>query len=310
MSTVSIARQRGLYAGITDQEIPEIRQNISRLQEQISSGKRINRPSDDPNAYAVAEEMETLGNQLDRRKSTIESARSFVDRTQQVLDGLGDLFSQAKEEGLRAANDSVSDSDREAIAQKLRSLKDEVVNQLNARHNDEYLFAGNRTTTKPFNPDGTVNAPSYNAINGKRTRAVGRDQTLAVNITGAELHQYDDNPNKTKTITGALDGLIGAVDPNDGVTKDIQTQLGEVTAARDHVISMGAKAGTIGNRLTAAKEQLETAKLNAQKRQSDAEDANLAKAASKLQQKQTQLQAALKAVSSTKQQASLVNLLR
>jgi flagellar hook-associated protein 3 FlgL len=54
---------------------------------------------------------------------------------------------------------------------------------------------------------------------------------------------------------------------------------------------------------------LEAAQLNVRERQSDAEDTNLAQAASELQQKQTQLQAALKAVASTKQQASLVNLI-
>lgn len=308
MSTISIARQRGLYSGITDQEVPEIRRNISRLQEQISSGKRINRPSDDPNAYAVAEEMETLGNQFDRRKSTIESARSFVDRTQQALDSMGDLFAQAKEKGVQAANDTVSDSDREAIAQELRSLKSEVVDRLNTRHNDEYLFAGNRTTTQPFNADGSVNG-AYSDIDGERQRAISRNQRQTVNVTGAELHQYDNDPSTTKTITGALDGLISAVDPNDASVTDIQAQLEEVTAARDHVFSMGTKAGTIGDRLSVAEEQLEAAKLNAEERQSEAEDTDIAKAASTLRQKQTQLQAALKAVASTQQQASLVNFL-
>jgi flagellar hook-associated protein 3 FlgL len=253
--------------------------------------------------------METLGNQLERRKATIEAARPFVDRTQQELDGMVDLFAQAEESGVRAANDSLSDSDRKAIAQELRSLKDEVVDRLNARYNDEYLFAGNRTGTTPFNDDGTVNS-THSDIDGDRTRPIGRDQKLKVNITGAELHQYDDDPSATKTITGALDGLISAIDPDDTSTDDISGNLKEVKAARDHVISMGAKAGTIGKRLSTAKEQLETAQLTAQDRQSEAEDTNLAKAASQLRQKQTQLQAALKAVASTQQQTSLVNFLQ
>jgi flagellar hook-associated protein 3 FlgL len=308
MSTVSIARQRGLYTGITDQELPKIRRDISQLREQISSGKRINRPSDDPNAFAVAEGMETLGNQLERRKATIEAARPFVDRTQQELDGMVDLFAQAEEKGVRAANDSMSDSDREAIAQELRSIKDEVVDRLNSRSNDEYLFAGNRTGTEPFNDDGTVNG-TYSDIDGNRTRPIGRGQNLSVNISGAELHQYDDNPSATKTITGALDGLINAVDPTTS-PDDIRGNLEEVKAARNHVISKGAEAGTIAERLSTAKEQLETAQLTAKDRQSEVEDTNLARAASQLQQKQTQLQAALRAVASTKQQTSLVNFLQ
>lgn len=221
---------------------------------------------------------------------------------------MADLFAQAQEQGVQAANDSVSDSDREAIAQELRSIKDEAVDRMNAQSDGEYVFAGNRTTTKPFKDDGSVNGTPSD-INGDRTRSIGQNQDLTVNISGAELHQYGSGPSGPKTVPGALDGLIRAVDPTDPSTNDIQGKLEEVTAARDHVISMGAKAGTIGNRLSTAKEQLETAQLTAKNRQSEAEDTDLAKAASTLQQKQTQLQAALKAVASTKQKTSLVNFL-
>jgi len=308
MSSVSIARQRGLFSGIANQDLPEIRRDISRLQEQIGSGKRINRPSDGPTDFSVAEEMGRLDNKINRRLSTVETARSFVDRTQQELDGLGDLFAQAQEKGVQAANDTVSDKDREAIAQELRSIKEEAVDRLNTRHDGEYIFASNRTQTKPFNDDGTVNGTSAD-ISGERTRPITQGQTLTTNIPGAELHQYDTGPSGPKTITGALDGLISAVDPNDPSTNDIRGKLKEVTEARDHVFSKGAEAGTIGNRLSVAREQLEAAQLNVRERQSDAEDTNIAQAASELQQKQTQLQAALQAIASTKQQTSLVNLL-
>lgn len=309
MSSVSIARQRGLYSGIADQELPNIRRDISQLREQISSGKRINRPSDGPNDYSMAEEMGRLDNKIDRRLSSVETARSFVDRTQQELDGLGDLFAQAQEKGVQAANDTVSDKDREAIAQELRSIKDAVVGRLNARHSGEYLFAGNRTQTKPFNDDGTINGTSAD-LSGERTRPITQGQTLTTNVPGSELHQYDTGPGGgTKTIPGALDGLISAVDPNDNSTNDIQANLDEVIEARDHVFSKAAEAGTIGNRLSVAREQLEAAQLDVRERQSDVEDTDIAQAASKLQQKQTQLQAALKVVASTKQQTSLVNLL-
>jgi flagellar hook-associated protein 3 FlgL len=308
MSNISIARQRGLYSGITDQELPDIRRDISQLREQISSGKRINRPSDGPTDYSKAKEMGRLDNKIDRRLSSVETAQSFVDRTQQELDGLGDLFAQAQEKGVQAANDTVSDEDREAIAQELRSIKDEAVDRLNARHNGEYIFAGNRTQTTPFNDDGSVNGTPAD-ISGERTRPISQNQTLTTNIPGSELHQYGTGPGGgPKTITGALDGLINAVEPGNS-TNDIQANLDEVTEARDHVFSKGAEAGTIGNRLSAARDQLEATQLNVRERQSNAEDTNLAQAASALQQKQTQLQAALKAVATTQQQASLVNFL-
>ncbi|MCS3611792.1 flagellar hook-associated protein FlgL [Salinibacter ruber] len=314
MANVSIASNSSVYSGVISDEVPRLQRDISRLREQISSGKRINRPSDDPSSFATAERMKTLGNQLARREESIASARTFVDRTQQELDGLADLFTKAREDGVRAADDTRSADDRAAIANELRSIKDEVVDRMNSTQDGEYIFAGNRTDTKPFKENGAPNYtdgggnPDFDPIDGDRTRPIGKNQDLTVNIDGKSLAQYD--PSSGKTITGALDNLINAVDPksNTGSDPDISTALGEVEDALDHVISKGSEAGAIGRRLSTAQEQVEAASLEANERRSDAEDTDLATAISELQQRQTQLQAAFQATSSS-QQTSLVNFL-
>ncbi|MCS3696437.1 flagellin [Salinibacter ruber] len=318
MANVSIATNSSVYSGVISDEVPRLQRDISRLREQISSGKRINRPSDDPSSFTTAERMKTLGNQLARREESIASARTFVDRTQQELDGLADLFTKAREDGVRAADDTRSADDRAAIANELRSIKDEVVDRMNSTQDGEYIFAGNRTGTKPFKETGEPNytsgtppTPDYNPIDGDRTRPIGKNQDLTVNVDGKSLAQYD--PSSGKTITGALDNLINAVDPKDntpgpGTDPDISTALGEVEDALDHVISKGSEAGAIGRRLSTAQEQVEAASLEANERRSDAEDTDLATAISELQQRQTQLQAAFQATSSS-QKTSLVNFL-
>ncbi len=319
MANVSIASNSSVYSGVISDEVPRLQRDISRLREQISSGKRINRPSDDPSSFATAERMKTLGNQLARREESIASARTFVDRTQQELDGLADLFTRAREDGVRAADDTRSADDRAAIANELRSIKDEVVDRMNSTQDGEYIFAGNRTDTQPFGADGSANdaAPingSLDALDGDRTRPIGKNQDLTINVDGKALAQYDTTAGgDPETITGALDNLIKAVDPKDntpgpGTDPDISTALGEVEDALDHVISKGSEAGAIGRRLSTAQEQVEAASLEANERRSDAEDTDLATAISELQQRQTQLQAAFQATSSS-QQTSLVNFL-
>lgn len=319
MANVSIATNSSVYSGVISDEVPRLQRDISRLREQISSGKRINRPSDDPSSFATAERMKTLGNQLARREESIASARTFVDRTQQELDGLADLFTRAREDGVRAADDTRSADDRAAIANELRSIKDEVVDRMNSTQDGEYIFAGNRTDTQPFGADGSANdaAPingSLDALDGDRTRPIGKNQDLTINVDGKALAQYDTAGGDPETITGALDNLIKAVDPADNSPPsgppdpDISTALGEVEDALDHVISKGSEAGAIGRRLSTAQEQVEAASLEANERRSDAEDTDLATAISELQQRQTQLQAAFQATSSS-QQTSLVNFL-
>ncbi|WP_263787569.1 flagellin [Salinibacter grassmerensis] len=320
MANVSIASNSSVYSGVISDEVPRLQRDISRLREQISSGTRVNRPSDDPTSFATAERLKTLGNELSRREDSIASARTFVDRTQQELDGMIDLFTKAREDGVRAADDTRSDEDRSAIARELRSIKDEVVDRMNSTQDGEYIFAGNRTDTQPFAADGTVNgdAPingALDAIDGDRIRPIGKNQDLTVNVDGKALTQYGTTAGgDPKTITGALDNLIKAVDPADNSAPsgppdpDINTALGEVEDALDHVISKGSEAGAIGRRLSTAQEQVEAASLEANERRSDAEDTDLATAISELQQRQTQLQAAFQATSSS-QQTSLVNFL-
>ncbi len=320
MANVSIASNSSVYSGVISDEVPRLQRDISQLREQISSGKRINRPSDDPSSFATAERMKTLGNQLARREESIASARTFVDRTQQELDGLADLFTRAREDGVRAADDTRSADDRAAIANELRSIKDEVVDRMNSTQGGEYIFAGNRTDTQPFGADGSANdaAPingSLDALDGDRTRPIGKNQDLTINVDGKALAQYDTTAGgDPETITGALDNLIKAVDPADNSPPsgppdpDISTALGEVEDALDHVISKGSEAGAIGRRLSTAQEQVEAASLEANERRSDAEDTDLATAISELQQRQTQLQAAFQATSSS-QKTSLVNFL-
>ena len=319
MANVSIASNSSVYSGVISDEVPRLQRHISRLREQISSGKRINRPSDDTSSFATAERMKTLGNQLARREESIASARTFVDRTQQELDGLADLFTRAREDGVRAADDTRSADDRAAIANELRSVKGEVVDRMNSTQDGEYIFAGNRTDTQPFGADGSANdaAPingSLDALDGDRTRPIGKNKDLTINVDGKALAQYDTDGGDPETITGALDNLIKAVDPADNSPPsgppdpDISTALGEVEDALDHVISKGSEAGAIGRRLSTAQEQVEAASLEANERRSDAEDTDLATAISELQQRQTKLQAAFQATSSS-QQTSLVNFL-
>ena len=316
MAAVNMARERSLYNQNARQSAPRLQRDISQLREQMSTGKRVNRPSDDPGAYEVAEQMRRLGNTYTRHEESIAAARPWVDHTQETLDQLGELFTQAQEEGLRAANDVRSDEDRESIAQRLESLKGEVVDQLNAKYDGEYLFAGNKTTTKPFADDGQPANPDtdppgvdgdsidkYEGIDGERIRSIGPGRTLKVNVMGEELHEMSGD----RTITGTLDELITAV--RSGDVTDMQTALGNVEDARDHVIDKGAKAGDISRRLTAAKEQLEAAGLNAEERRSQAEDTDYLETVTALQQKQTSLQAALKATADTLQ-TSLMDFLR
>lgn len=310
ISPLSIARQLSLSNTAGEQSRVRLRRDIAGLSEQLSSGKRINRASDDPAGFEQARRLDLLSKELSQYQRSIGAATKWNNATQNNLDTIIERFARAQELATQAANDTLNDGDRAAIATELRSLRGEVIDRLNAKLGDEYLFAGNATQDPPF--DAATGAPNagYNAIDDARNRTIGPDQQLKVNITGEEIHQMDSGD----SIVDALDNLIDAVDPTTpnppplgggpapaDPSDAIQNGLDAVTQARDYVINQGTRAGLIAQRLESATSQLDSAALQADARRSELEDVDFAEAISTLQRKQTSLQAALQVTARVKQ---------
>jgi flagellar hook-associated protein 3 FlgL len=301
MPSVNLSRERSLYKSFTDHALQARQKDMARLQEQLTTGLRVNRPSDDPSSFGQARHLEALAQRYNQFQRSVAAARTWVDQTQQALGDLAELYTQSYEEGLRISNGIFSDGDREAAAKRLEGLLDTIVDRLNARSGDEYLFAGSRTTVKPFDNGGAVVA--YQGNDGGRTRHIGRELSINVNIDGARLN----NTGAGFTITESLENLIDAV--RSGVPANMETALGQVTTSRDHVIDLGGEAGSIGTRLHIAETQLVDAALLVEGRRSKLEDADFAEAMMDLQKTQTGLQASLMVAASVLQ-TSILDYLR
>lgn len=297
------SRERSLYSAFSERALASRRQELSQIQEQLGTGRAINRASDDPGGFAQGRALALLGDRYEQYDRSIAAARGWTDRTQQALTGLAELFTQAYEEGVRAGNEARMGDDRFAIADRIDSLRAEIMDTLNEQSGDEYLFAGSRSTVKPFTLDPVTGDTVYNGNDGDRTRHIGRDRRLAINIDGASLHTFGAGD----SITDALRDLSDSIRTGDRAA--ITADLTRVEDARDHVIDRGAHAGTIANRLALAESQLADAALAVESRRSSIEDADMADAMIRFQQQQTGLQAALKVTASV-MQTSLLDYLR
>ncbi len=266
---------------------------LARLQEQLSSGLRVRRASDDPSAFTEARQMELLTNRFAQYTRSVTASRSWVIRTEENLDELAELFTEAYERGVRINNATFSAGDREAEAQKLEAILENVVDIMNGRDGDEFIFAGSRTTVKPFvqdaGPPPTVN---YNGNGGARERHIGRDLSMNINIDGDTLQDTGEG----YTITEAMQGLIDSIRAGDPAAMDASIE--QVTVARDHVIDLGGAAGAMANRLSLAETQLRDASDLAEQRRSEMEDLDFAEAMTGFQKNQMALQAAVSVASS------------
>lgn len=301
LNHINLARERSLATDFADRSLKSRRLEIARLQEQVTTGYRVNRPSDDATAYAEARRMDVLIDRYAQYDRSIGSARAWVDATQTALDDLTDLMAEAYERGVQAQSDALSGEDKDIIAGRLDVVLDQVFERLNTQHAGEHIFAGTRSTEPAFSRTGAT--VTYEGNTDGRTRAIGPGMTLDINIHGADLVTTGAG----YTITEALQGLIDAVRSDD--PDQITTSLDQVITARDHVIAKSGAAGNLGERLTVAEEQLRTADRTAQARRSEAQDADLAEVLVDFQKEQTHLQAALQVTASVLQ-TSLLDYLR
>lgn len=301
MPAVNLARERSMYTAFSQHAVQARQMELAQIQEQLSSGRRVNRASDDPSAFTEARQMEVLTDRYSQYLRSIDSSRNWVDHTQDALDQLAELFTDGYERGIRINSASFSDGDREAEATKLEAILENVVDVLNTRTGNEYIFAGASSANKPFDLAGGV--VTYSGDDGARERYIGRTLKMNINVDGERLHETGQG----FTITEAMQGMIDAVRSGDPTQMDAATE--EMIVARDHVIDLGGEAGSMANRLELASSQLRDASFMVESRRSELEDVDFADALADFQKTQVSLQSAVR-VASTVLNTTLLDYLR
>src|SRR5574337_702046 len=125
--------------------------DLSDLNTQLSTGKRINQPSDDPVGAARALDMSHLIADSAQYQRNITSANARLGLEDQTLSNTGNVLQRVRTLLLQAANGSQTDGSRGDIAAELSQLRGQLLGQANSTDGQgEYIFAGNRTGSQPF----------------------------------------------------------------------------------------------------------------------------------------------------------------
>lgn len=159
------------------------RAEMSQLQNQAATQKRVTKPSDDPVAAArvLASRVELSGTK--QYLKNLDFARSFLDFTDQTLSELTDQLVRAKELALSQANDaSANEVSRDVVATEIEQIYDHLVQIGNRQHGDRYVFGGFKTTHSPFNLKG-----EYTGDNGEMMVHIDKGSFLAMNIPGSKV---------------------------------------------------------------------------------------------------------------------------
>ncbi len=159
--------------------------DVSDLNMQLSTGKRINQPSDDPVGAARALDTSHLIADATQYQRNIDSANARLGLEEQTLSSAGNVLGRVRTLLLQGANGSQTDETRGDIAAEMEQLRQQLLGQANSIDGQgEYIFAGNRTGTQPFASRGTV---SYHGDDGQRMVAAGPGLQVATGDPGSAV---------------------------------------------------------------------------------------------------------------------------
>jgi flagellar hook-associated protein 3 FlgL len=264
--------------------LSQSRQNIDKLQQQISSGQIVNTPSDDP---VLAQRLMLLQNEVNQNNIYSQNAQyaiSFLTQQSTALSSAVDLMTQIKTMLLSAANDQNS-QDMQNYGTQLNQYINQLLDLANTRFGGKYIFGGTQTTSQPFfmNAGGSAVATNPAGIDGALHLDVGFEISDQYNITGQEAF---NGGQMFMDLIAIRDKLNSGTIPSQADIQTVDNYLNSLT-------NTNAKAGAMIDRFQLVQSQLSSQTQSLQTTKSNLGDTDVAAATIKLEEQQTALQAAL-----------------
>jgi flagellar hook-associated protein 3 FlgL len=274
---------------------------LSGLQEQLTSGKRVSRASDDPAAAARAERAMATQLRTEADQRALDASRNVVLQAESALGDAGELLQQVREHVLSAGNASYSDAERAGLAQAIRGLREQMLSVANRGDGaGGYLFGGQGSNEVPL-----VDAPGGVQFRGDGgSLATANSQPLPLSVDGGRAWlQATDPDSGTDTLSAfdLLDRLATELETpgrsNDQIADTVRSGVRGLDAVMNHLGSIRSHLGESLNRADAVEVRLSQQALMAAADRSAAEDLDMVQAVSDFQSQQTGYDAALKAYS-------------
>ncbi len=168
--------------------ILDMQSKVADLNLKMASGKRLVKPSDDPTGAVRVLNLSSEIARTDQFKLNIDSARTQISQEESILAQQGNTLQRIRELVVQANNDTLNDSNREAIATEIESLRDQILSLANTKDAlGEFIFAGYQVTNEPFTRvNGQI---EYNGDQGQRFVQIGSGTQIAMRDNGYDVFQ-------------------------------------------------------------------------------------------------------------------------
>ena len=290
--------------------------SVGDMQQQMATGKRINKISDDPIGAISSMQVRTKIYKTEQYQKNVDKALSWLDESESSVLEVNEVLKSAYETAVNQSTGTMDPQDKKAAAELIAQLRDHLVSVGNAKSGDKYIFGGYNVTNAPFE----VNATGDILYNGRDltdetdpvlagmadqsiSYAVGFNITLGISINGAQLFGTGDD-----NLYTILDNFYNALN-SDASPSELSGYITKIQDAQSNVLAIEAEIGGKTNRLELIQNRFEDDILTYTDRKSKIEDVDEADAIMNYKMAETVYQASLQ-IGSNIIQLSLVDFLK
>jgi flagellar hook-associated protein 3 FlgL len=261
-------------------DVAGIQEKMLVSQNQVSSGKKMSKPSDDPSAATDVLRLNGEKSEVAQYLRNIDSGRGRLDFADNVLDSVERMVERIRTLGILSMSDA---SKGPLYAVEISGLRDQIVSSANSTYQGKFIFGGSRTENPPYvvNPDQSV---TYQGNSEKVKLQVSRTATLQVQIPGSDVFSGSVNIFQTAT------DLLSAI--NSGDQAAVNTQLTKLEQFHQGLGVSRARVGGLLNVSATVEGDLRDYQLVRDGELARVESANLAEALTAFTQNENALRAA------------------
>jgi len=267
--------------------------------QQLSTGQRINKPSDDPAGTAELMQVLDQTSQADSYLQSMGTVNGQLSTADSTLSSVVTVLQRAISLGVEGATGTMSDSDRAALAQEVSGIRDQLISLANTSYQGRYIFAGT-TLNAPYVVDATTSCGvRYEGNGGVNHVTVGNGYNIQTNLPGSQVFSQAGSD-----VFQAINDLMTSLNTNSA----IDTAVTSVRAAFDHVTEQRVFYGNALHQIDSQQTYLNSEKLQLAQQQNAVAGADMNQVVSDLVNAENARNATLAAVGRVSQM-SLFNYL-
>jgi flagellar hook-associated protein 3 FlgL len=276
---------------LNTQLLRNLNSNLNRmdnLQNQLATGRKINKPSDDPVGISFSMRYRSELSANDQYKKNVDATTSWLEYSDTMLDQAGTVLQRARELAVSGANGTNSEESYKAFKNEVDQLYSQMISIGNSQFNGKYVFNGQITDQKPYPDD--ADAMNATPEQGEIRFEIGLGVRISANVTGTQVFgEAGDETNIYQVLKTLSEGL----DEQD--SEKVSSALGLLDERMSKFLSVRADVGAKINRIELAQNRLEDIDLNVQSLKSKIEDADMAEVITNLKMDENVYQASLSA---------------